>query len=131
MKGYVFRGDKEVALIEKATPSPGPGQVLVKSKTSTICGSDLHYYRASKAARAASVDIFTGHEPVGEVVEVGPGVAWPAVGDRVVGYHVVVPASTARIDGSRSAPITSAQPPMTPSASPCRKTETDPMQISS
>jgi len=88
MRGYVFTGDREVRDIEKPTPHPGPGQVLIKEKSSTICGSDLHSYRASKSERAESTNVFTGHEAVGEVIQVGEGVHWPRVGDRVVAYQV-------------------------------------------
>ncbi|QUH01826.1 zinc-binding dehydrogenase [Saccharopolyspora erythraea] len=88
MKGYAFPGGREVAFVEKPTPSPGPGQVLIKSGTSSICGSDLHGYRASKDERAPYAETFSGHEPVGEVTAVGEGVTWPTVGERVVVYHV-------------------------------------------
>lgn len=89
MKGYVFLGDKEIDFVEKPTPTPGPGEALIKEKTSALCGSDLHVYRAPKAYRSSCTHTFTGHEPVGEVIAVGEGVQWPKVGDRVVGYHAL------------------------------------------
>lgn len=88
MKGYSFPGDRKVDRVERPTPSPAPGQVLIKSGTSSICGSDLHGYRASKKERAPYAEVFSGHEPVGEVAAVGAGVVWPAIGERVVVYHV-------------------------------------------
>ncbi|MDI2030177.1 zinc-binding dehydrogenase [Saccharopolyspora sp. TS4A08] len=88
MKGYAFPGGREVAVVERPTPSPGPGEVLIKSGTSSVCGSDLHGYRAPKQDRAPFAAVVSGHEPVGEVVAVGDGVAWPTVGERVVVYHV-------------------------------------------
>lgn len=88
MKSYVFTGDRNIAVVEKERPVPGPGQVLIKTKTSSICGTDLHPYRAP-ADQVVSKGVTTsGHEPVGEVAEVGEGVTWPPVGERVVGYHV-------------------------------------------
>nr|WP_275889568.1 zinc-binding dehydrogenase [Nakamurella flavida] len=61
---------------------------MIRTKTSSICGTDLHVYRAPAATVGSRGVTISGHEPVGEVAEVGAGVAWPAVGDRVVGYHV-------------------------------------------
>jgi threonine dehydrogenase-like Zn-dependent dehydrogenase len=88
MKGFVFTGDREVVILEKPTPQPQPGQVLIRTKTSSICGTDLHIYRQSSESVASGKHTYSGHEPVGEVVAVGLGVNWPKIGDRVVGYHV-------------------------------------------
>ena len=49
MKGYVFKGDRVVELVERDKPTVGPGQVLIRTKTSSICGTDLHVYRAPAA----------------------------------------------------------------------------------
>lgn len=88
MKSFVFQGDRKVAVLEKEKPVPGPGQVLIKTKTSSICGTDLHIYRQPSATVSSQGTTVSGHEPVGEVAEVGAGVVWPTVGERVVGYHV-------------------------------------------
>ena len=48
MKGAVLPGNRTVILREFPIPEPGPGQVLVKMKASTVCGSDIHgIYRRS------------------------------------------------------------------------------------
>ena len=88
MKGFIFPGDRTIEMLEKPTPAPAPGQVLIQTRVSAICGSDLHYYRHSKKQRGAMAEYYSGHEPVGEVVAVGEGVLWPPVGERVVVYHV-------------------------------------------
>ena len=70
-------------------PSPGPGQIRVRNRLCGICGSDLHFvlgegdYRIAPAALAGSGDSYVGHEIVGEVTEVGPGVTRLKAGDRV------------------------------------------------
>ena len=70
--------------------SPGPGQVRIHNRLCGICGSDLHVVlgegdlRISLAAIPTAHYPFTGHEIVGEVTEVGPGVTRLKVGDRVV-----------------------------------------------
>lgn len=69
-------------LRELPTPQPGPGEVLIRVRASGLCGNDV---AASKGLIPfPSVDpAVPGHEPVGEVVEVGSGVTTRAVGDRV------------------------------------------------
>jgi D-arabinose 1-dehydrogenase-like Zn-dependent alcohol dehydrogenase len=62
------------------TPTAEPGQVLIKVHACGICYTDVW------TTRGAAGDLFpliTGHEVVGEVVEVGAGVHSRQVGDRV------------------------------------------------
>ncbi|MBV7335709.1 alcohol dehydrogenase catalytic domain-containing protein [Chloroflexi bacterium TSY] len=55
-------------------------------KASGICGSDLHIYRRSLAQELYDRQITAGHEPSGEIIEVGAGVTDWAIGDRAVVY---------------------------------------------
>jgi len=55
---------------------------IIKITSTAICGSDLHLYNGYIPAMEEG-DIL-GHEFMGHVVEVGPGVSNLAVGDRVV-----------------------------------------------
>jgi 2-desacetyl-2-hydroxyethyl bacteriochlorophyllide A dehydrogenase len=64
-------------------PSPHPGQVLVRVLASGMCGTDLHVYHGMFPIPTPFV---AGHEPVGEILEVGAGVTDLRVGDRV-GVH--------------------------------------------
>jgi D-arabinose 1-dehydrogenase-like Zn-dependent alcohol dehydrogenase len=64
-------------------PRPGPGQVLIRVRASGMCGTDLHVHRG---AFGLPPGIVAGHEPVGEIVELGAGVTDLRVGDRV-GVH--------------------------------------------
>jgi len=70
-------------------PSPGPGQVRIRNRLCGICGSDLHFalgegdFRIAPAAILTNAYPYMGHEIVGEVTEVGPGVTRVKVGDRV------------------------------------------------
>ena len=58
-----------------------PNDVVVRITTSAICGSDLHMYEGRTGAEPG---IVFGHENMGVVEEVGPGVARVRKGDRVV-----------------------------------------------
>lgn len=83
-------GNSTVRLAEVDRPVPGPGQVLLAMKASTICGSDLRaiYREHLGEGPEAYQDVVAGHEPAGQVIEVGPGVQRLGVGARVVVYHI-------------------------------------------
>src|SRR5881397_1464262 len=87
MKGVVFVGDRRLELGTFPDPTPGPGEVVLEIKASGMCGSDLHFYRRSRAP--AATPVIRGHEPCGVVAAVGPGVANPhaRVGARVMVHH--------------------------------------------
>jgi propanol-preferring alcohol dehydrogenase len=64
-----------------ADPAPGPGQVLVKVAACGVCRTDLHVVDGDLTE--ARLPIIPGHEIVGRVAAVGPGVDQFALGDRV------------------------------------------------
>lgn len=78
MRYLMGRRGFELALFEKPTPQPGPGEVLVRVLGCGVCGTDLHFLRVCEDWTAL------GHEISGEVAALGPGVQSFAVGDRVV-----------------------------------------------
>lgn len=82
MRALMYIGDRKTEIREVPTPRPGPGQALVKVRASGICGSDLQLYRGDRIA-----DWIPGHEPCGDVAELGPGVNGLKIGQRVVNYH--------------------------------------------
>ncbi|MGH9684824.1 MAG: alcohol dehydrogenase catalytic domain-containing protein [Candidatus Acidiferrales bacterium] len=61
-------------------PKPGPNQVLVRLHASGVCYTDVHETLGHIPGPFPRI---LGHEPVGEVVELGPGVITRKVGDRV------------------------------------------------
>lgn len=66
-------------------PDPRLGELLVKVRAVGVCGSDLHWYLDGRiGANMAGYPQVLGHEPVVEVVRVGPGVTSFQEGDRVV-----------------------------------------------
>jgi alcohol dehydrogenase len=70
-----------VALTDVDVADPGPGQVLVRTTLTTICGSDIHI---TDDIPEVPVGMPMGHEGVGVVEAVGDGVERFKVGDRVV-----------------------------------------------
>jgi threonine dehydrogenase-like Zn-dependent dehydrogenase len=98
-----------VLVADTADPVPGPGQVLVRTRTCGICASDLHtiLYGDILATDPSGVfaydtsrDLVLGHEYSAEVVDYGPGTerAVP-IGARVTSAPVVVSAAGPRAIG--------------------------------
>ena len=61
-------------------PAPGPGQVVIRMHACGMCFSDVLVHRGQWPVK---LPIVAGHEPVGEVVALGPGVTTLRAGDRV------------------------------------------------
>ncbi len=83
-------GNSTVDIREVPIPEPGHGQVLVKTKSSTICGSDIRaIYREhlGKGPEGYQTKI-AGHEPAGQIMQCGPGMRRFKEGERVVVYHI-------------------------------------------
>jgi len=90
MIGAYLPGDSTVVLRETDIPKPGHGEVLVRMKASTICGSDIRciYHEHLGKGPEGYQGVVAGHEPCGQIVEVGPGCRRFGKGDRVVVYHI-------------------------------------------
>ena len=82
MKAVVYKEPYRVEVEDVDDPRlEDPTDVVVRITTTAICGSDLHMYEGRTGAEAG---IVFGHENMGIVEEVGPGVASVKKGDRVV-----------------------------------------------
>jgi propanol-preferring alcohol dehydrogenase len=73
---------KPLVLQEWDIPSPGPGQILVKTEACGVCHTDLHAARGDWPVKP-TLPFIPGHEGIGLVVAVGPGVTIVKEGDRV------------------------------------------------
>jgi threonine dehydrogenase-like Zn-dependent dehydrogenase len=83
MKAVCWYGTGDVRVEKVADPKiEGPRDAIIKVTSTAICGSDLHLYDGYMPTMEKG-DVL-GHEPMGEVVEVGSGVGNLKVGDRVV-----------------------------------------------
>jgi threonine dehydrogenase-like Zn-dependent dehydrogenase len=91
MKGAVLPGNSTTEIREFPVPEPGHGEVLIRMKSSTICGSDIRcIYREhlGKGPEGYQPGMIAGHEPCGQIVGCGPGLRRFKEGDRVVVYHI-------------------------------------------
>lgn len=83
MKVSVVTGPGQTQVLDVPKPAVGPADALVKMRACGICGSDAFYISIGGIPpRQGHTPL--GHEPAGEVVEVGSDVTGIAVGDHVV-----------------------------------------------
>ena len=81
MRILQFNGPWELSVEEVDVPTPGESEVLVKSESVGICGSDVHGFTGESGRRKAGMVM--GHEAVGKIVAAGKGVTGLTPGQRV------------------------------------------------
>lgn len=74
-------GDLRVEDVE--VPEVDAGEVLVRVKAATTCGTDLKILQRGYVEKVIKLPTIFGHEWAGDVVEVGEGLDWPRKGMRV------------------------------------------------
>src|SRR5690606_30982820 len=82
MIGAVFHGPGDVRIESRPDPVPGPGEALVRVARCGVCGSDAGEFADGPILSAPPVVL--GHEFVGTIEELGPGVDGPPPGATVV-----------------------------------------------
>ena len=83
MRAAIYHGAGRLTIEDRPDPSAGPGEIVIRTRACGICGTDLmEWYQDTKAP------VVLGHEPVGDVVQVGDGAPF-VVGDRVFVHHHV------------------------------------------
>jgi L-iditol 2-dehydrogenase len=83
MKAAMLYGIKDLRIEEISKPEVNAGEVLVKVKAATTCGTDLKIFQRGYVEKVIRLPTVFGHEWAGEVVEVGEGLEWPKKGMRV------------------------------------------------
>ena len=78
MKIVNVTGQSQVVIEERPLPKAGPGEIVIQTVVSAICGSEMHDYRKGGYATCNM-----GHEAVGIVVELGEGADGLHLGQRV------------------------------------------------
>jgi alcohol dehydrogenase len=83
MKALVYQGPGKKALQDRPIPEiMAPDDALVRIVKTTICGTDLHILKGD--VPTCEPGRILGHEAVGVVDKVGPGVTSFSPGDRVL-----------------------------------------------
>lgn len=91
MQGAILPGNSTLELKSFSIPAPGHGEVLIRMKSSTICGSDIrciYHEHLGKGPEGYQPGMIAGHEPCGQIVETGPGCRRFKKGDRAIVYHI-------------------------------------------
>ncbi len=84
MKAAYLQSPGQILVRDIPTPVPAFGEVLIKIHSVGVCASDIHYFEHGRIGRyVVETPLILGHEPAGEVVELGEGVDALAIGDRV------------------------------------------------
>src|SRR5579872_529957 len=81
MRAAVFVKPGKIEIQEKPIPEVGPNDALIKITTTTICGTDVHILKGEYPVKPG---LTVGHEPVGLIHELGPGVTGYKIGQRVI-----------------------------------------------
>ena len=82
MKAVVFKAKDRIAVEEVPKPTPRAGEAVIRITTTTICGTDVHIVRGEYPVKPG---LILGHEPVGVIDELGPGLdELYTVGQRVI-----------------------------------------------
>jgi L-iditol 2-dehydrogenase len=90
MKIAMVTGPGKADVVDADRPRVGPADVLVRMRACGICGSDAFYITIGGVPpRQGHTPL--GHEPAGEVAEVGADVTGIAVGDHVVVNPMAAP----------------------------------------
>ncbi len=82
MKAAVLYSFNDIRIEERPVPEVGPGEALIRMGACGICSGDVMPWYIEKKA-----PLVLGHEPAGEIVELGEGVNSFQVGDRVFVHH--------------------------------------------
>jgi len=82
MKAVVFKGKDRIAVEEMPKPVARAGEAVIRITATTICGTDVHIVRGEYPVKPG---LIIGHEPVGVIDSLGPGLdEIYSVGQRVI-----------------------------------------------
>ncbi|MDX2243277.1 MAG: alcohol dehydrogenase catalytic domain-containing protein [Leptolyngbyaceae cyanobacterium bins.302] len=84
MLAALLYGKEDLRLEQVEAPTPAPGEVVLRVKAATTCGTDLKVWRRGGHAKMLTPPTLFGHEAAGEIVAIGAGVTEWQVGDHVV-----------------------------------------------
>jgi L-iditol 2-dehydrogenase len=85
MKAVFVKGKNRVAVDDISVPCMGDQDVLVKMRACGLCGSDLEKVYGDYGMSSSKL----GHEPTGDIIQMGKSVKGYCIGDRVFVHHHV------------------------------------------
>lgn len=83
MKAALLYGVKDLRIEDIEVPVVKTGEVLVKIRAATTCGTDVKILQRGYVEKVIQLPTVFGHEWAGDVEEVGDGIDWPRKGMRV------------------------------------------------
>jgi len=83
MRAAMLYGVKDLRVEDVEVPKVEAGEILVKVRAATTCGTDLKIFQRGYVEKVIKLPTIFGHEWAGEVVEVGEGLEWPEKGMRI------------------------------------------------
>ncbi len=83
MKAAMLYGVNDLRVEDVEEPKVEAGEVLVKVKAATTCGTDLKIFQRGYVEKVIKIPTIFGHEWAGEVAEVSADLEWPENGMRV------------------------------------------------
>lgn len=81
MKAAVFQRPGRIAIEERPVPRVGSTDALLRVRLTTICGTDVHILKGEYPIDPGRI---VGHEPVGEIADLGDAVRGYEIGQRVI-----------------------------------------------
>lgn len=81
MKAAFLQSPRSIQLKDVPIPEPGVGEVRVKLKVVGVCGSDVHLFLGHRLLDKPTI---IGHEGLGYIDKIGPGVLSREIGERVI-----------------------------------------------
>ena len=81
-------GPESTFVTDLPMPTAGTGEVIMRVEACGLCGSDLHAWRTDPGYEWVKPPVVLGHEFVGTIVEVAPGVNGWNIGDRAVAVSI-------------------------------------------
>lgn len=83
MLAAVYHGANDLRVEEVPVPKIGPGELLVRVLSASICGTDLRIVHGNHRKYAPGTVRIPGHEVVGTIAEIGAGLEGYTLGERV------------------------------------------------
>ncbi|MBV9281975.1 MAG: zinc-dependent alcohol dehydrogenase family protein [Chloroflexi bacterium] len=87
MRAVVYTAPREFSIRTVPRPEPGPGELVLRTTITGVCGTDLHIH---DGGFFSAYPLIPGHEIVGAVEAVGPGAEDVPIGRQVAADNTVL-----------------------------------------